>query len=98
MTTAIRELSPKLRIYRRIMQQERPGSEVAWIAGIILDGKRPTTRLRNLWERLEAGQEIAAASFMMPYQCFIIDGVHVTPDVLEAPIDCDLDDYRYGDE
>lgn len=81
--------------YREIQKLVRPGGEVAWIAGVLLTASRPGRRLRNMLERLQAGQQFAAQSFKMPYECFLLDGICVRMEILDAPVDCRIEDFRY---
>ena len=83
--------------YRQIMEGwGQRNAQATWIAGVILSScGKPGKRLDNLLCRLLRGQEITSASFIMPHECFIIDGICVRFEILDAPVDADLGQYRY---
>lgn len=68
---------------------------VGFIANVLLTGcGRPGKRLAALLARVKAGQEVDTLSFTMPYDGFLIDGIAVRMDILDAPPDAALEGFR----
>ena len=84
-----------LRCYHEIIQRFGAASETGWICGVFLSASRPGKRLKNMLDRINAGQRFACGSFIMPYTAFILDGICVRAAILDAPVDCRIEDYRY---
>lgn len=87
-----------LRCYHEITQRFGAASETGWICGIFLNASRPGKRLSNMLQRINAGQQFATQSFKMPYTCFLLNGICVKAEILDAPVDCRIEDYRYVSE
>jgi hypothetical protein len=60
-------------LYRTFSTSERY-AHVKWIANVLLSCSKPGTRLKGLKALVDAGHEVAALDFIMPYQGLRIDG------------------------
>lgn len=68
---------------------------VGFIANVLLTGcGRPGKRLEKLLQRVKAGHEVDTIPFVMPYEGFLMDGVAVRMEILDAPVEAPVESFR----
>lgn len=54
-------------------------ADIAWIAGVFLDGANAALRLKGLMKAVQEGREVSSRSFVMPYESVCVDGATMGP-------------------
>jgi hypothetical protein len=85
------KLTAAQRLYRELY---RVNSDVRWIAGVLMDCSKPTTRLQGLKRLLEAGHDVRPWQFKMPYEALCVDGRCIRAEILATKAQ-NLDAFAY---